>query len=67
MPSGFVHDFEPSGSLYIMEAIASVLIIAIAVIAGWRYTGQPEYRNRTMVRVFWGAAVLYLIYRMFWT
>jgi hypothetical protein len=34
-----------------METVAGVLIIAIAVIAGWRYTGQPEYRksNRVMV------------------
>jgi len=53
--------------MYVMETIASVIIIAIAVIAGWRFTGQPEYRNRVMVRVFWGAAMLYLFYRLLWT
>ena len=48
-----------------METIASVLIIGVTALAAWKYTGQDGYRNRLLARVIVGAALLYLIIRLF--
>jgi len=52
-----------------MEIVASLVVLIAFTVFLWLYTGQPEYRksNRVMVRVFWGAALLYFLYKMFWT
>ena len=52
-----------------MELIASLVLIIAVTILIWLYSGQPEYpyRNRVVVRVFWGATLLYFIYKMFLT
>ena len=51
--------------LYIMETIASALIIGLTAVLIWWYSGQEGYRNRVMVRVVLGALLLYVIFTLF--